>query len=552
VIYETIECLPSDLELSADFQFSRIFFESEASASDDVELSARALAPSELLLTGATRETTANVGSDWSFVSMALSSHVFSESEGRTSNEAYSSAAFEPSAEISFSMSVVSHGVFTGSELVRASGPEVPSFWLTSFGFVTSQSFCESQSQRSRESRLSHLDLPYSLRFPNPRIASGSGSVDSEKRDGSDAFAFSTSIWVSMHIASQAFFVDSEVFGGTGPEQRSFRLTSVGFAMSGPFCESQAQVSLKLRLSHLDYSHFDRDSVDLAGSVRLFDETHYRPATDSWTRSTKLGVSFASASLGFDPSGSMISIHTDEHSRAIGGTGTEIPSLGFVISRPFRRSQTQESREYEPSHLELSEMRDDSNQFDSSPNAWFSVHGARQAIFADSEVTRGSCPEQRYLWLTSVGFLISGMVCERPSVEFSPSPVLSLVDASIADAVDADAGQVGESSEMKTVWISLAAVFALLLAVGAILLIVARRSHASLAPTDETEADGAIPIDVESSLEDLGDFMSGENALSHDRGFSTPKQMNDIDESLQIARSKVAGRPDLSEHDWPE
>jgi hypothetical protein len=160
------------------------------------------------------------------------------------------------------------------------------------------------------------------------------------------------------------------------------------------------------------------------------------------------------------------------------------------------------------------------------------------SLAASSHAFGAAITEIPSLLLTSVGI---------PTSEF-PMLVLSLIVDSIAGAVDADAGQ---SAGTKTVWVSLAAILAVLLVVGAILLVVVHRRRTSLSPTT-SETDGAIPVDVESSLEGLGDFLSGENALSHNRGFSTVKQMNDIDESLKIARSKVAGRSDLLEHDWPE
>jgi hypothetical protein len=201
--------------------------------------------------------------------------------------------------------------------------------------------------------------------------------------------------------------------------------------MSGYFCESQEQGSREF-LSHLKCSRFDRDSVDLARSVGVFDESSYRPTTDVRSRSA------------------------------------EIPSL----------------------------------------------------------------------LLNSVGSLTSGF----------PILVLSLIDDRIADAVGADARQ---SAGVQTVWISLGAVFAVLLVVGAIILVVlvVHRRRPSLAQTDETETDDAIPVDGESPMDDLRDFVSGENALSHDRGLSAPKPKDDTDESFD---SKVAGRPDLPERHQPE
>jgi hypothetical protein len=322
-----------------------------------------------------------------------LSSQVFSESEGPKSNDAHgSTTVFAP---------VASQLVFIDSALVGRSGPEIPSLWPTSFGFVISQPFGESPTQGSRE-----------------------------------------------FLLSQRVFGDSEVIRGSGPTSRSLWLVSVVSATSGPFCEIHGKGSREF-VSRLNYSPFDRDSVDLARSLGIFDESIYRSATGVCTGSARFGVSLAAGSLW--------------------PAVTEIPSL----------------------------------------------------------------------LLSSVGFQTSGF----------PIMVLSLIDASIATAFDADAGQ---SSGAKTVWISLVAVFIVLFIVGAIVLVVllVYRRRTSLAPTDET--DGAIPVEAESSLDDLGALMSGENALSHDRGFSTPKQMNDIDEALPIARSKVAEPPDLSEHDLPE
>jgi hypothetical protein len=244
----------------------------------------------------------------------------------------------------------------------------------------------------------------------------------------------------------------------TDSSNRSSWLTSVGFGMSGSFGESQARESRKLAL-HLNCSHFDRDSVDLARSVGPFDESSHPSTTCAGTRSAKLGISLAAASLGlaFDL-------------QAIPGTATDVASL----------------------------------------------------------------------LLTSVRF---------PTSPFAIL-VLSLIDASIAAAVDADA-DIGQSTGVKTVWIRLAAIFAVLMAVGAIVLVVLviHRRRASLAPIDETETDGAISVDVESLRNDLGNFLSGENALSQDRVFWNPKLKNDLDESF---KSKVARRPDLPEHDEPE
>jgi hypothetical protein len=349
---------------------------------------------------------TDNVASDSSFASRLLSSQVFSESEGRESNDARGPATVSaPSTQIWLSMPVVSQLVFIDSALLR--GP-----------------FCQSQSQGS-------LDAP---------VFSESDSVYSETADGA---CFSV-------YASQRVFADSEVIRGSWPGRRSLCLTSVGFARSESLCESQAQGSREF-LSHLHCSRFDRDSVDLARSFGLFDESSYRSATDVGTRSARFGISFPAASFGlaFD-------------SQVIIGTATEIPSLS----------------------------------------------------------------------LTSVGL---------PTSRF-PILVLPLVDASMAGAVDADAGK---SAEVKTVWISLGVIFAVLLVVGAIVLVVlvVHRRRASLAPTDETETDDAIPVDGESSLNDLRSFVSGENALSHDRGFSNPKLENDIGESFD---SKVEGHPDFA------
>jgi hypothetical protein len=123
-----------------------------------------------------------------------------------------------------------------------------------------------------------------------------------------------------------------------------------------------------------------------------------------------------------------------------------------------------------------------------------------------------------------------------------------MVDTSIAGAIGADSGQ---TAGVKTVWIGFAAVLAVLFVDGAMVLVVLviRRRRPSLAQSDETETDDAIPAESESSLDDLRDFVSEENALSHDRGLSAPKPKDDMDEGFD---SKVAGRPDLPEHDHPE
>jgi hypothetical protein len=288
----------------------------------------------------------------------------------------------------------------------------------------------------------SQMEFRESFRFLNSLVSSESGRLDSEAADDSDRFAGSSNIGFSVHIASQRVFADSEAVRGSGLEYRSLWLNLVGFAMSRSFCESQAQGSREF-LSHLNYSHFGRDSVDLARSAEIVDQSCSQSATGVGTRSARFGGSLAAASLGLE-----------FYSQAIRGTVTEIPSL-----------------------------------------------------------------------------LLS-----------------SLIDSSIAEVVGADAGQ---AIGVKTVWISLATIFAVLLVVGTIVLVVlvVHRRRASMAPADETETDGAIPVDDDGSLDDVGNFLSEENALSHDRGFSNPRLKIDIHESFN---AKMAEHPNIPQNDCPE
>jgi heme/copper-type cytochrome/quinol oxidase subunit 2 len=95
-----------------------------------------------------------------------------------------------------------------------------------------------------------------------------------------------------------------------------------------------------------------------------------------------------------------------------------------------------------------------------------------------------------------------------------PVTVLEFGDRGLS-IVDPPAARGGQSSELKTVWITLAAVLAVvLLIVAGIVLVVAHRRRASRYATNRTESDGKqVPANIESSLAEMGAFLSEENAL---------------------------------------
>jgi hypothetical protein len=87
--------------------------------------------------------------------------------------------------------------------------------------------------------------------------------------------------------------------------------------------------------------------------------------------------------------------------------------------------------------------------------------------------------------------------------------------------VDARVGQIGQNSNggLTVVWTGLAAIVgdAVLIGGGIVLfLLIHRRQLSEAKVSDETES-GDIELlgDSEASLADLGNYMSGENALSH-------------------------------------
>jgi hypothetical protein len=97
-----------------------------------------------------------------------------------------------------------------------------------------------------------------------------------------------------------------------------------------------------------------------------------------------------------------------------------------------------------------------------------------------------------------------------------PGTVLEFGDRGLS-VVDPPAARGGQSSGVKTVWISVAAVLAVVLLIVAGIVVVAHRRRRSPEPTNRTESDGVeVPVDIESSLAELGRFMSEENALSQD------------------------------------
>jgi hypothetical protein len=110
---------------------------------------------------------------------------------------------------------------------------------------------------------------------------------------------------------------------------------------------------------------------------------------------------------------------------------------------------------------------------------------------------------------------------------------------------------------MKTIWVTLAVVIAVAaLLIVAIVLFRHHRRRATQDRTDASEADCEIPVDVETSLENLGglgSFLSEQNALSHDRTFSLSKRLNgEMDESFLVTKSKLGERGDMAERQWLE
>jgi hypothetical protein len=97
------------------------------------------------------------------------------------------------------------------------------------------------------------------------------------------------------------------------------------------------------------------------------------------------------------------------------------------------------------------------------------------------------------------------------------------------------------TAKKSTVWITVAVVIAVaaLLIVG-ILLFCHHRRRATQAQTAATEAGCEIPVDIETSLENLDGFLSEQNALSHDRSFSPSKRLNgEMDDSFLLTKTKL-------------
>jgi hypothetical protein len=122
-------------------------------------------------------------------------------------------------------------------------------------------------------------------------------------------------------------------------------------------------------------------------------------------------------------------------------------------------------------------------------------------------------------------------------------------DSGALSALEAAGAHVDETAKMTTIWIPVAVVIAVaaLLIVG-IVLFCHRRHRAAQARTDATDAGCEIPVDIETSLENLGDFLSEQNALSHDPTFSPSRRLNgEMSERLLVARSKLGERSDMAE-----
>jgi hypothetical protein len=102
----------------------------------------------------------------------------------------------------------------------------------------------------------------------------------------------------------------------------------------------------------------------------------------------------------------------------------------------------------------------------------------------------------------------------RSGYSVIPGTVLEFGDRGLS-VVDPPGARGGQSSGVKTVWISLASVLAVvILIVAGVVVVVAHRRRASLAPTNRTESDGQeVPADIKTSLADLEAFLSEQNAL---------------------------------------
>jgi hypothetical protein len=122
-----------------------------------------------------------------------------------------------------------------------------------------------------------------------------------------------------------------------------------------------------------------------------------------------------------------------------------------------------------------------------------------------------------------------------------PGTFLEFGDRGLS-VVDPPAARGVQSSDMKTVWISLGAVLpVVLLIVAGIVVVVAHRRGASRTPTNRTESDGeAIPDETEGSLAHIVDFLSEENALSQDG------------DALIVAKKKLQEGCERSAREWRE
>jgi hypothetical protein len=97
-----------------------------------------------------------------------------------------------------------------------------------------------------------------------------------------------------------------------------------------------------------------------------------------------------------------------------------------------------------------------------------------------------------------------------------PGTVLEFGDRGLS-VVDRPDSRGGQSSELKAIWASLAAVLAVVLLVIAGIVFVVHRRRASRATRTQIESDAEFPVEMVNSLGDLGNFLSEENALSQDR-----------------------------------
>jgi hypothetical protein len=106
-------------------------------------------------------------------------------------------------------------------------------------------------------------------------------------------------------------------------------------------------------------------------------------------------------------------------------------------------------------------------------------------------------------------------------------------------------GQIGQNNggELRIVWTSLAAIVgaAVLIGGGIVLFVMHRRQLSQATMSDETEEDDIeLPRDSEARLAGITNYMSGENALSHDH-------------SLWVAKGDESALdlPRPSEHECP-